>query len=73
MQWLRKKISDWQSRPYEARVRLWRRSILLIGLLMLLGLIMSVKFRSARPGDTSVVQDYWEILKNFQKLKPPTQ
>ena len=70
MRWLREKITKLQNRPYEERVRLWKRTIFITGALMFLGLLVSLKFRSANLTESPAVQDVWNIFKNVKELKP---
>ena len=70
MRWLREKITNLQNRPYEERVRLWKRTIFITGLLMVLGLLVSLKFRSTDLSESPAMQDVWNIFKNVKEFKP---
>ena len=73
MGWINNKIVALQNRPYEERVRLWKRTTVIIGLVMLVGLLLSFKFRGSDFTDSEALQDFWNIFKNLKNINQPSQ
>lgn len=68
MEWLRKKITDLQNRPFRTKMKILRRSVIVAALILILFWIATLRFRKAQTDDGSF-DKFGEILKNLKKFK----
>lgn len=75
MAWLGKKITELQNKPYEQRLRILRRTVIIAAVLLIGFWIITLQFRSA-PTDqhkTSALDSIFQTLGNLKNLRYPTK
>lgn len=75
MAWLGKKIIELQNKPYEQRLRILRRTVIIAAVLLIVFWIITLQFRST-PGNqhgSSALDSIFQTFGNLKNLRYPSK